>query len=64
MSAKEELRAFIEDLTPAQLEKILRRLPQINAELTAYGLPQIAAAETEQTKAEPWHILADDRRPA
>ena len=60
MSAKEELRTFIEELTPAQMQIILRRLPQINAELAANGIPTITA---ETTADEPC-VLADDRKSA
>ena len=60
MSAKEELRTFIEELTPAQMQIILRRLPQINAELAANGIPTITA----ETIAESPCVLADERRPA
>ena len=60
MSAKEELRTFIEELTPAQMQIILRRLPQINAELAANGIPTITA----ETTAESPCVLADERRPA
>lgn len=60
MSAKEELRTFIEELTPAQMQIILRRLPQINAELAANGLPTITAGTTADAPC----ILADDLRSA
>lgn len=43
MSAKKELRAFIEALTPEEIHRIFLRLPQINAELVAEGLPEISA---------------------
>lgn len=48
MSSKEELRNFIDGLTPAELKTILHRLPKINAALAAEGLPQITAAEEKQ----------------
>lgn len=60
MSAKEELRAFIEALTPEEIQRIFLRLPQINAELAAEGLPTITA---ETTADEPC-VLADDRQSA
>ena len=60
MGAKEELRTFIEELTPAQMQIILRRLPQINAELAANGIPTI---KTETTADKPC-VLADDLRSA
>ena len=66
MSAKDELRAFIEALTPEEIQRILLRLPQINAELAAEGLPVIAFAveQIEETTAEAPCILADDLRSA
>lgn len=66
MSAKDELRAFIEALTPEKIQRILLRLPQINAELAAEGLPVIAfaAEQIEETTAEAPCILADDLRSA
>lgn len=66
MSAKDELRAFIEALTPEEIQRILLRLPQINAELAAEGLPVIAfaAEQIEETTAEAPCILADDLRSA
>lgn len=60
MSAKEELKTFIEKLTPAQMQTILRRLERINKELAAEGLPTITA----ETTAEAPCILADDLRSA
>lgn len=60
MSAKDELRAFIEALAPEEIQRILLRLPQINAELAAEGLPTITA----ETTAESPCVLADERRPA
>lgn len=66
MSAKEELKTFIEELTPAQMQIILRRLERINKELAAEGLPVIAfaAEQIEETTAEAPCILADDLRSA
>lgn len=66
MSAKDELRAFIEALTPEEIQRIFLRLPQINAELAAEGLPVIAfaAEQIEETTAEAPCILADDLRSA
>ena len=66
MSAKEELKTFIEKLTPAQMQTILRRLERINKELAAEGLPVIACAveQFEETTAEAPCILADDLRSA
>lgn len=60
MSAKDELAAFIEALTPEEIHRIFLRLPQINAELAAEGLPTITA----QTTADAPRILADGRRSA
>lgn len=60
MSAKDELKAFIEALTPEEIHRIFLRLPQINAELAAEGLPTITA----QTTADAPCILADDLRSA
>ena len=66
MSAKEELKPFIEELPPAQMHTILRRLERINKELAENGLPVIAfaAEQIEQTTAEAPCILADDLRSA
>lgn len=56
MSAKDELAAFIEALTPEEIHRISLRLPQINAELAANGLPTITAGTTAEAPC----VLADD----
>lgn len=64
MSAKEELKTFIEKLTTEQMQTILRRLERINKELAAEGMPVIAfeAEQIEETTADAPCILADETR--
>lgn len=48
MSAKDELRNFIEALTPAQLRRITQQLDRINAALADANLPIIRPTETKE----------------